>query len=1043
MGATPSHQHQRRSEKETAANELTAAALAQLKRDIEGYDYPVSGVAWATEAQQRWSEGSSQMRRHQSAAAAASTMPSKTTDNVGRARHVQHSKRSQSEGPTAREADQRAPTCVVIHSKHVEAIRRYRKAQLPETQATPLVKARVDGQARASNPPGNTTVIKLSNCSCGQALEWGTRSARKPFATCDSCQLTHYMRVRFIDTAVLSAAERAGTVEMPTGQRASGKAVAEKPVRPGTGTGHESADTVCTDKRLSAAGAGKRDCDAEHTSGNVTVERASVSVTAHREAMTSEGRTARVRSLTGGRTAGGDTSPSTPKTQCISEHVTINDEPVVQLRVGDYRWAAVWEDRASGTVQFWSESQLVSVQPARLAKFWRAAYLQSQPELSAKWRINEMDVTAFLHALIRVHGGLPAAAVSAKFRGEHHVFAELGTPYEPGYTRPASLPRRTGVPHWADDATSAYTPVQQWKSPLNGEYVADGLMDHPYGVYLRNGIKYGFSTQSEPPSEFRGCRPADGADARLQQLVTEEINDNAFIDVTDWPMEVPLRLHPWFGVESSGKYRGICDMSQGKLSHNECTRRAPLMPARLADWTTVAKRIVWMREQRPGVPVLLAKLDAKRAYRQVPIPVRDMRKAVHQVGSKRYANVRLMIGGRNSSDAMSPGITVIADKAAALHAWFAASYIDDKLIVAYEDVMPAALEWFKAEWAAMGWTVNQKKLDEAGPPTTAITFLGVQLDAEQCTASITEDRKTKMLAELAEWRAGRVAATARRFKQLAGTLQFVSLIIPCSRAYMKSIYNAQLTGQLSDAVIDEIDWWSNALATLNGCAVFNPRELALSQHYVSTDACKIGWGWFAPFNNMCGWGELTPDEREQSSTAHWEAAGILFACWALAVTVSGGVLNVYTDSDACHYAFSRQTCDDAKLLAIVRMCVDLQLTYHFQIIVRHLAGSANVCSDGFSRGRVTHTPTGWTRMQPTEAQREAVGGVMRLQKRYARSWDQLRSTLRSGTSLNIASSISTSHQRTQPWTVWNHHQSALPSTDVWSTWPSGFEVASL
>lgn len=933
-----------------------------------------------------------------------------------------------------------------ITSAHVEAITRNQGATLPRRKPVALVAVRRAGASHPTpqHPPGNTSVDRDSMCRCGEVLAWGSGydAAAQPVITCSRCQLRHFLRVRFINTFDFDS--RLQSMPAPYHGADVGDATAGAHEQATSAVGAAVSQPPAKGRVLGRPRARSYD----HTSRAQSSELPPTATAVGAGTVPSTRHAERLGPKVSQQLCG-DPGRSSSSTQHERNSACDSVAVEIDVRVNDYRWAALWETAAAADgdgstsdqrVEVWQQSQCIAVVSKRAACFWRAVYLAAQPRLSRQYRVNEADVTAFIVALLLSNKGVfPAVEIPARFRGEFHQFAPVGTPFEPGFTRPASLPCKvTGLaPHFSDPSTSAYCDVAEWHSPLTTSVIRDKLLRHPLGVYWYNGLQFGFSTQSEPPLKFRPARRTGTPSAQLEAVTQEEVDDGGFVDATDWPMDTPVRIHPWFGVESSGKFRGICDLSWGNDSHNACTRRAPLLPIRLAKWTEVARRIEWLRQQHPGRRIVLAKLDAKRAYRQLPVPRRDFFKMVHQIGSKRYANVRMAIGGKSSSDSMAPGISMIAELAALEHGYYAASYCDDQLLIAYEDEMPRTLAWFIRTWRKWGWRVNEKKLRAAGRPSTSITFLGVQLDTATCTASITDDRKAKIIAELDEWITGSARVSVKRVRRLAGMLAFVSAVVPFSTAYMRAMYESQSDHVRTEDIALEAEWWKFAIQSMNGEAKFAvPRNL-IPQLHASTDASRIGWGWYAPSVQAFGHGKWSSRERMRSSTVHWEGAAIVFAAYALAKAAAGGLLVIHTDSDSCQCAFRQCKCFDAKLLTLLRFAVSLQIQHRFVIRVIHLPGRANGISDAFSRGKVRRTPSAWTRRMPTSQQR-ALGGVLCLRKPYARRSLELRQALRSNISQSTARLTTTSHQPTLVWTAWNHLPLDNPSEDVWQTWPDGF-----
>lgn len=683
----------------------------------------------------------------------------------------------------------------------------------------------------------------------------------------------------------------------------------------------------------------------------------------------------------------------------------------------------------------------------RQAQFLRALVLASQPPLSHAWRVNESDVvTALFDIIARLGVAALPQPPALPFRGDQHVFMSADHLLEPGFLRPASLPKDLGPLHFADPSISAYTDVTRWGSPLQAANMRRLLTHHPLRAFLSNSIAVGFPLLSEPPRRFRRERPDARlplADPRLEAQVDTEIAHGAFLDASGWPHNIPLRSAPYFGVEKDGKMRGVCDLTfstPSQPSANDMTRRPPLPPARLASWPTVAQRILFLRRHAPGRAISLAKLDVTRAFRQCPLPQRDFWKAYHFLRGCRYVHTRLPFGATCSVDLMAPGVAVVQDLAMSRFGIFCQTYVDDLLIIDYSDAIDAAVSKVRALWHFIGWPLSAAKFEAEGRPATAMVFLGVHIDTTTCTASVAPKRMLKLQALLSSWLDGSVTPTIKRLRALAGTLNFVAAVIPFGRVFLRRLYQPDALlapGGMTPELREDIHWWNLALVAFNGKASFLPPSSVTDVMHIATDAAKSGWAVVSPFTRDFASGLWTADELANSTVAMWEALTILFGAILKGPSVQGGFLVSHTDSAASEATLSRMAPHNLQMYHILRCVVLVQLTFRFRLVPRHLAGVLNGLADHGSRHNQLPKDYFHYRRLRLPLELRQLGGALLSQPRTPPNLAAWSTQLQLLTSTPTAATLATPSHPTLPWTIWSPLLLVNPDMAVFSTTPSG------
>jgi hypothetical protein len=486
-----------------------------------------------------------------------------------------------------------------------------------------------------------------------------------------------------------------------------------------------------------------------------------------------------------------------------------------------------------------------------------------------RWNESDLAATMVHQATMGGISFIPPTPSGKLFRGYDHLIPPWNTPIDPGIFRPASL---TQEPHtlapW-DPATSAFFPVQEFRSPLSAEEHDILFVHHPYGTWLSNSIRFGFALLSNTPIQRRASSSAFRGridyDAGIRQALQAELKDGSFVHLPEkfTRTQSYIRLAPFFGVpKSDGSTRGVSDMSAGDHSVNYHTIRASFSKLRLAKLDVIIQRIRYMMTKRPGIPIVLAKLDVSRAFRQCAIPVRDFVRSAHRFGDNIYVNSRLMMGAKASGDSMACGISAVRDILADEFGIFSEAYIDDLMFVMYVDEAPQTMATALDMWRRLGWPFNTRKLLEDGQPSTVKVFLGLEIDTVARTVRLPDDRRDRIVATMSNWLTESKDRSPSEYSQLAGKLSFACTVVPFGRSFLRALYRRGAVGTmrstthggpLAPDVEFELRWWRRTLLQGLPAADFGPRVcLPLVTAY--TDASGNGFGAYSPDTQayICG-----------------------------------------------------------------------------------------------------------------------------------------------------------------------------------------------
>ena len=165
----------------------------------------------------------------------------------------------------------------------------------------------------------------------------------------------------------------------------------------------------------------------------------------------------------------------------------------------------------------------------------------------------------------------------------------------------------------------------------------------------------------------------------------------------------------------------------------------------------------------------------------------------------------------------------------------------------YQDDLGGVEETYERSRAAfdkLGWLLTDLGLAEsekkAVPPSTKITYLGVEFDSCSMTMSVPPEKVTEIKAEIGQW-VRRTTITKKELQSLLGKLFWVSKVVKYARAFMgRLLMQLRMMADQKDSkkvkLLDEtrkdILWWRTYLDQFNGISMIvndDPIPLSFSQ----------------------------------------------------------------------------------------------------------------------------------------------------------------------------------------------------------------------
>lgn len=504
---------------------------------------------------------------------------------------------------------------------------------------------------------------------------------------------------------------------------------------------------------------------------------------------------------------------------------------------------------------------------------------------------------------------------------------------------------------------------------LNGDNIARILAWHPQGAWIADGARYGFSLLSDGAVRRQEDGNPDFTAGEAQQVtewMAKQVERGRTIPVSNAEARslIGLFTSPVVGAPkpggADGEIRTCHHLSAGgDASVNEGINFDPLSPIGLLQIDSVVAHMRYLRRLHPGRRIRLAKLDMKEFFRQIPLRRRDMARVTQRWNGIMNMHTAFTFGARSAPHVCSVVTNALCDEMARL-GYFCQCFVDDCVIVGYEEDMERAVAELRRLIAAFGLIENVEKYVSS---THEVAVVGVLFNADTMTVSITEEKKAATLVLL------RQAVSSKNIsvgdlRVLGGKLNFLSAVVPFGRSYCSFVWRLagdangspfktkHVTGNLRVAV----QWWIEVLEgkrfTVANMLLGTPEAPLFVVSGASSDACDWGFGGVSETHRWYIKGQWWASEVVDDAQINVrECFGALMMVAAMAQTgiLNGTILVFQVDNECTMWGVNKGHSKKHVLNFLVHAFNVLQERYRFVIVMKHLAGVLNVKSDGISR----------------------------------------------------------------------------------------------
>ena len=512
--------------------------------------------------------------------------------------------------------------------------------------------------------------------------------------------------------------------------------------------------------------------------------------------------------------------------------------------------------------------------------------------------------------------------------------------------------------------------LREINTPLGWREWDQLLAPHPdqqFRSYIVEGIKYGFRVGFNY-SYAMSCKDAkcnmssalDNPQVVREYLALECSEGRVLGPLV--PAQFPQVHVSRFGVipkGSSGKWRLIVDLSAPE-GHSVNDGVAETLCSMSYSGISDAVRGVLKK----GQGVLMAKLDIKSAYRNIPVHPDDRWLLGMLWDDSLFVDSCLPFGLRSAPKIFSAVADALEWIVRSEGVDFIIHYLDDFFIVGdpASHECASALSTLIDVCNRLGFPVALEKLEG---PTCQLTFLGFELDSRSMEIRVPTLKLTELRQLLHSWGAKK-ACSRRDLESLVGKLAHVSRVIPPGKTFMRRMFEllhgvrqAHHHIRLGISFRSDLAWWVMFMDSWNGVSMMPAPHTNLSVHHIWTDAsghfgcgaiCPLTGSWLQfPWPHHGAEGNVN---LKQESITLKELLSIVFACAVWGNQWQRSMIIAHCDNQSA-VEIVNSGCSRIPAIMHLMRCLFF-IRAHFQISVRaeYVPGAHNTIADAISRNNL-------------------------------------------------------------------------------------------
>ncbi|SPO24216.1 uncharacterized protein UTRI_03484 [Ustilago trichophora] len=260
--------------------------------------------------------------------------------------------------------------------------------------------------------------------------------------------------------------------------------------------------------------------------------------------------------------------------------------------------------------------------------------------------------------------------------------------------------------------------------------------------------------------------------------------------------------------------------------------------------------------------------------------------------------------------------------------------------------------------AALGFKISSKKTVW---DTTRLEILGIKLDSVAQTASITQERRQRIITMCLRI-IDRGRATLLELQQVAGHLQFVTRVAPHGRAFLRRLYDAvrahyraPFGRRISQATRAELVWWIETLHSWDGVSLLQPSPLVVEHVWTDASPRAIGAHLGSMEQPSAAFSKELSRRHRRKNIRFLEALAVLEALRRFSPLWTGPrKVIVHVDNENVEYGLRKGSIRDPATQTLFREIFSLCLCQHIDLVPVPLPD--NLCPPVIQRGQTTQQP---------------------------------------------------------------------------------------
>ena len=352
-----------------------------------------------------------------------------------------------------------------------------------------------------------------------------------------------------------------------------------------------------------------------------------------------------------------------------------------------------------------------------------------------------------------------------------------------------------------------------------------------------------------------------------------------------------------------------------------------------------------------GPGAVIYKRDLRQAYRQFPIDPGDYYLLGYFWKDSYYFDTVLAMGQRNAGY----GCSRVTNALMFIHSkggYHGTSYLDDMIGVSHPSIGSNAYHHLGNILRDLGLEEN---IPKACPPSVIQTVLGVVIDTENMTISVTSERLKEISELLVKWR-NKKLCRKKELQSLIGKLCYVSHCVRQSRIFLNRFlellrsvdWEVSKKIKLSSDFHKELKWWSMFLSSFNGVA-FIPSPVWMEPDVsMATDSCLDGCGGIC--DNQIFHSKFPVSIIDQGLPIHkLEFLAVLVGARVWGHKFRGLKIRMYCDNKSVVDVINSSKTKDPFMATCLRELWLVVSSNEFELKAIHLPGEENRVADWLSR----------------------------------------------------------------------------------------------